>query len=375
MRTIEEIEARLSQITEELEQPEADLDALKEEVRTLKSEKEELRKAAEAEKEERIKAAEEGITVKTFEEEERTMEKIEVRNTPAYIDAFAEYIKSGDATECRKLITENTTNGTVPVPEYVEAIVKHAWENDELMGLVRKTYFKGNVKVGFEISATGAVIHTEGSTAPSEEALVLGIVTMVPQSIKKWITLSDEALDMRGTEFLDYIYDELTHHIIHKAADTLIAKITASTAAGSATAPAVPAVTVAAGMDTVVQAIGALSDQASDNTVVLNKATWAAIKGAAMTNYYGADPFDGLRVVFNNSLPAFASASSGAVYMIVGDFGYGAQANFPNGDGVAFKFDDLSLAEADLVKIVGRQYVALNVVAPNAFVNVKKPSA
>ena len=183
MRTIEEIEARLSQITEELEQPEADLDALKEEVRTLKSEKEELRKAAEAEKEERIKAAEEGITVKTFEEEERTMEKIEVRNTPAYIDAFAEYIKSGDATECRKLITENTTNGTVPVPEYVEAIVKNAWENDELMGLVRKTYFKGNVKVGFEISATGAVIHTEGSTAPSEEALVLGIVTMVPQSI------------------------------------------------------------------------------------------------------------------------------------------------------------------------------------------------
>jgi HK97 family phage major capsid protein len=375
MRTIEEIEARLSQITEELEQPEADLDALKEEVRTLKSEKEELRKAAEAEKEERIKAANEGITVKTFEEEERTMEKIEVRNTPAYIDAFAEYIKSGDATECRKLITENTTNGTVPVPEYVEAIVKNAWENDELMGLVRKTYFKGNVKVGFEISATGAVIHTEGSSAPSEEALVLGIVTMVPQSIKKWITLSDEALDMRGTEFLDYIYDELTHHIIHKAADTLIAKITASTAAGSATAPAVPAVTVAAGMDTVVQAIGALSDQASDNTVVLNKATWAAIKGAAMTNYYGADPFDGLRVVFNNSLPAFASASSGAVYMIVGDFGYGAQANFPNGDGVAFKFDDLSLAEEDLVKIVGRQYVALNVVAPNAFVNVKKPSA
>lgn len=375
MRTIEEIEARLSQITEELEQPEADLDALKEEVRTLKSEKEELRKAAEAEKEERIKAASEGITVKTFEEEERTMEKIEVRNTPAYIDAFAEYIKSGDATECRKLITENTTNGTVPVPEYVEAIVKNAWENDELMGLVRKTYFKGNVKVGFEISATGAVIHTEGSSAPSEEALVLGIVTMVPQSIKKWITLSDEALDMRGTEFLDYIYDELTHHIIHKAADTLIAKITASTAAGSATAPAVPAVTVAAGMDTVVQAIGALSDQASDNTVVLNKATWAAIKGTAMTNYYGADPFDGLRVVFNNSLPAFASASSGAVYMIVGDFGYGAQANFPNGDGVAFKFDDLSLAEEDLVKIVGRQYVALNVVAPNAFVNVKKPSA
>jgi hypothetical protein len=35
--------------------------------------------------------------------------------------------------------------------------------------------------------------------------------------------------------------------------------------------------------------------------------------------------------------------------------------------------DELSLAEKDLVKIVGRQYVGMGVVAPKAFVKIAKP--
>ena len=53
----------------------------------------------------------------------------------------------------------------------------------------------------------------------------------------------------------------------------------------------------------------------------------------------------------------------------MGDFD-GAQANFPNGDEVSLKYDDLSLAESDLVKIVGREYVALGIVADHAFCKV-----
>ena len=34
--------------------------------------------------------------------------------------------------------------------------------------------------------------------------------------------------------------------------------------------------------------------------------------------------------------------------------------------------DDLSLSEKDLVKIVGREYVGLGVVAPKAFVRIMK---
>ena len=51
-------------------------------------------------------------------------------------------------------------------------------------------------------------------------------------------------------------------------------------------------------------------------------------------------------------------------------FGRGAQANFPNGNEVTLKYDDLSLAESDLVKIVGREYVGLGLVADKCFCRV-----
>ena len=62
-------------------------------------------------------------------------------------------------------------------------------------------------------------------------------------------------------------------------------------------------------------------------------------------------------------------------YAIVGDFAEGAHANFPNGEEITIKYDDLSLAEKDLVKLVGREFVGLEVVAPNAFVKIAKASA
>ena len=52
----------------------------------------------------------------------------------------------------------------------------------------------------------------------------------------------------------------------------------------------------------------------------------------------------------------------------------GVQANFPKGEGVTIKYDDKSEAEADLVKIVGREYVALGITAPKHLAKVAKPT-
>jgi HK97 family phage major capsid protein len=131
----------------------------------------------------------------------------EYRNTKEYIDAFAEYVKTGNDAECRALLTENVGTGTVVVPEFVETKVMTAWENDEIMNRVRKTFIKGNLKVNFEISGTDAVVHVEGSGEVDPETLTLGMVKIVPQNIKKWIPISDEVYAMGGEEFLDYIYD------------------------------------------------------------------------------------------------------------------------------------------------------------------------
>ena len=374
--TIEALEERKSQIASEVAEAEGEaLNALEEEVRAIKEEME-SRKAEEAKRNEvrSIVAQGEGETIKKVESEERKMPTLaEIRSSEEYINAYAEYIKSEDDSECRSLLTDNVSGGTVAVPTIVEDIVKTAWEKEGIISRVRKAYVKGNLKVGFEISATGAVKHTEGSGKVTEETLVLGTVELVPVSIKKWISISDEALDLRGQAFLEYIYDELVYQIAKKAADEVIAKIEACGTVATSTQVGVPVVTATQiSVDLTAQAIGLLSDEAANPVVMMNKATWAAFKQAQYANKFSVDPFEGLDVVFNNTIKAFSAASTGDTYMIVGDLGHGALANFPNGEGVDLKVDDKTLMEEDLVRVLGREYVGIGIVAPDAFVKVQK---
>lgn len=304
--------------------------------------------------------------------EEKSMEK-EFRNSPEYIDALARSIKTGDMTELRSILTENAVDGEVPIPDFAEERIRTAWDSDEILNRVGKTYVKGNLKIGFEISGTDAVVHVEGAEAPSEEELHLGVVSLIPQSLKKWITVSDEVLDMKSQEFLDYIYDEIGHRIAKLAADIVVAKIIALPTTSTATAPAAAVLKMDPSAITVVNAVALLSDEATNNVAIMNKLTWAAFKSITTGDGYPLqDPFNGLPVLFNNTLPAITAASEDDVYMIVGDLANGFRANFPNGEEIRVKMDDLSLAEQDLVKFVGRKYVALEAVAPYRFTNVTK---
>ena len=371
--SVEELMERRSAIAAEIDAPEADLDALEAEARSI-NEEIENRKAAEEKRTEIRNAVAngEGETTEKFEIEERkTMTLEEIRSSKEYNDAFVTYLKTGDDKECRAALLTENVSGQVPVPTYVEDRIRTAWQRLGLMDLVRKTYIKGNLKVGFELSATGAVVHTEGTAAPDDETLTFGVVQLTPESIKKWIKISDEAMDLKGTEFLDYIYDEITYQIAKKAQEELIAKITACTASATASTAGVGVVAGTPSVGLVASAIGALSDEAANPVIVMNKGSWAQFKAAQYAAGYAIDPFEGLPVYFDNTLPAYTAAgTTGSTWMIVGDFGQGAQANFPNGDAISIKFDDLSLAESDLVKIVGRQYVGLGVVADHAFCKV-----
>ena len=374
--TIEELEARQAAIVTEIDAPEADLDALEEEMRSIKAELE-SRKEAEAKKAEirASVAAGEGTVVKKVEIEERkekTME--EIRNSKEYIDAYAEYLKTEDATECRALLSENGS-GKVAVPELVYEITKTAWEREGIMSRVAKQAADGNIKVGFELSADGATVHTEGAEDVNEENLVLGTVELVPKSIKKWISVSDEVLDLRGEAFLRYIYDELTYRIAKKAADEVVASIEACGTVSTTTCPSVGKVATAASIGAVAAALGKLSDEASDPVVIMNKATWSAFKAAQYAANYAVDPFEGLDVVFNNTITAYDAATTGVTYAIVGDLGHGALANFPKGEEIDIKYDETTLMTKDLVRILGREFVGIGVVAPDAFCKITKPSA
>lgn len=326
----------------------------------------ESRKANEAKKNEARAAVVNGAgrTIEKLEERKDGMSIKEIRNSREYINAFAEYIKAGRDEEVRALLSTNATTATgyIPVPEIVEQRIRTAWSKLGLMELVTKTVLKGNVKVGFELSATDAAIHAEGANAPSEETLTFGVVEMNPESIKKWITISDEALDLTGEDFLNYIYDEITYRIAKKAQETLLAKIIAASTSASSTAVSVAEVDDGAPTVAIVsECLGKLSDEAVNPVIVMNKGTWSQFKAAQYAASFPVDPFEGLPVHFDNFLPVYSSTATTGVWMIVGDFG-GVQANFPNGDSVNLKFDDLSLAEKDLVKVVGREYVGMGIV-------------
>lgn len=373
--TAEELETRAGAILEESKQDGADLDALETEQRAIYNELEN-RKAAEAAKAEiraqvAAGAGEVKETIKPEEEKKMTFE--EIRNSHEYNVAYANYIKTGDETECRALLSINATGGTVPVATYAENRIRTAWEKTQLLDLVRKSYVPGDLIVGFEIAGDDAQVHIEGDEAITEEELELGAVKLTAQSVKKFIRVSDEVLDYQGEQFLDYLFDEIAYKIALKVESILLGEIAALTNTAGPSAPAVGVLTATPDVGVIAGAMALLSAEAVNPVIVMNPQTWGMFKAAAYGANYSVDPFEGLRVIKTNAIPAYdAGMTTGDTWAIVGDFANGAQANFPRGAEIQLKYDDLTYAEDDLVKILGRQFVGVGVVANMAFTKIVK---
>ena len=358
----EELDKRASEIAAETAEADKDqiealnseLDSIEERKTALNLEMEESRKAAEA------VANGAGKTIETRKDEHK-MTDMEIRNSHEYIEAFAKYIKTGDATECRTLFSDNTQNGTVPVPSFVADIVAKRLEDSEILRRVRRMEAAGNVKVGFEISAPAAAQLSEGHEAITEEALTLGIVNLVPKTYKKYVQISDEALDsMSGEAYLSYIYDEVARGIIKAEENAVVAAILAAPQTATASAPAVAKTGSAAGsIDDFVQARALLSSAASDLVIICTPAQYASYRGLQMSASYAVDPFDGLEVLFSDAATA----------PIIGDLS-GVMMNLPKGSAVEFKYDDKTLMTSDIVKILGRQPAAIGVVGNLFFAKV-----
>ena len=375
-RTVEELEQRKADIagmnqeemtTEDIEARAAELEAIAAELET--------RRQKAAEEAEARKAVENGAgEIKENMEEVKPMTEMEIRSSAEYVEAYANYIKTGKDEEVRSLLTTNATaaTGYVPVPTLVDDIVRHAWENENILSRVRKTNFTGNVKVAFELSADGAYVHPEGSTAPTEEALTLGIVELKPENIKKWITISDEMMEATGEGFLRYVYEELAYQVMKKLSYEIVSDIADSAyTSNQSTAVGIPKVNKDPGLNTINEAANNLCDEARDLVVIVNPLTKTNFQAAYAAGNFAVDPFAGLPVITNGKLPAFDTASANDTYAIVGDLS-AVQVNFPAGEGLKLIKDEYSLAEKDLVKLVGRVFAAHDVVAPGRLVRLTK---
>ena len=378
-----EIEQRKAEIDAELEKPEADLDALHEEARQLAEETDQLAQQLEelknkaAEEAEDRKAVENGAgETKEEMQEETKMDLKEIRNSQEYLDAFANYIRTGSAEECRTvLLTKNApASGQLPVPDMLEGIIKTAWEKNEFLNQIKKTYFRGNLRVPFELSATGAWKHVEGTTGLTEEEITIGIVTLTPANIKKLVRVTDECVAMGGEEFINYIYSEVAYRVLGELVKEIIDYIDDLSTSNGSTAIGVPKYKVAPGVMTLENAATQLSEEATDLCVVLNRLTEQAFNTAYAQANFAINPWAGMKRIYTSELPAYSAASENDMYALVGDL-KAIQANYPEGESLVIKWDDLSEAEDDIVKIVGRQYVGFGVTAPGRLVKLTKPGS
>ena len=377
--TLEQVEARKAEIKALVDGnvEGSDFEALSAEVDQLEARKafliDEQRKADTAAV---LGGAGDDVTTDILPKEGNSMTKTlkEIRSSQEYMDAFAEYIKAGckDASELRMILSQNAeSDGQISVPTIVEEKIRTAWEKSDLFSRVGKSEIKGNLAIDFEISGTDAVIHEEGDDAPEEEELEFGTVTLVPKNIKKWISVSDEVMDLRGEAFLDYIYDELSYKIVKKAEHVVVAKIVAAVGASTSTRPGQASVYAAIGRAGVVDAISSISDEAEDLVIIMNRRTWGQYEATRTLNTL--DPFADLPVVYDSSLKAYDVADDGDPYAIVGDLGFGARVNLPNGFNVKTVINEDG--PADKVKITGKLFAGIDVIAVNAFCAILKGDA
>lgn len=348
---MDDIQKRMAEIENEIVTDGADLEALNAEVDELNERAAAITARANSEKELRAKVA--GMNfkpVEVIEEKEERKENMEKENRAALVDALAEFIKGRATAEQRAmLLTTNATNGTVKVSDIVDDYIWTDWDKSPILSRIRKVYVKGNYSVGYEVSATGAVEHTEGANAPAEETLTLAYIEFVAKYFKKWIRVSDTVLALKGQAFMDYLFDEFGHQLAVALENAVVAEIEASSLSAQVTNPI--------DNTAVMAAFAQLSDEAANPVVIISKTNYAAIMNArATTGAKIEDPFNGFEVLFNNTVTG----------MLVGDLD-GVVANFPEGEDFKFIVDENSLAEQDLVKIVGKVLASIHLVRPNGF--------
>lgn len=391
-KTDAELYERRGVLAAEAEKPDADLDAIETEMKAINAELETRRAAKQAE-EDALRAAEEdrkaeeakraemrklvaegaGEPIKIFTEERKQnkMDLKEIRKSPAYVDAWVKGIKTDNYTECRKLLTENAPelniaegDGIVPVPAYVEDRIRALFADNSLLNRVRRTFYRGNLKVGFEVSSTGATVHPEGGDAIDDEQLIIGVCEMIPSTLKKSIALSTEVIDMRGQEFLDYVFDEFVNKIEALLVEGFITILGTAPTTSTTSAVGVPEIEASAvTLDIVAQMLAEMTGNNANPVLIMNRGTYAAFRAAQLNANYAVDPFEGCEIFYSNDLPAVADATTSDVWLIAVD-PQALHVNFPAGSDVKFTYDPYTLAKQDLVQITGRMYAAIALTTP-----------
>lgn len=239
--TIEQLEERKAAIVVELDDPEADLDALEEEARSIKEEIE-ARRAAEQKREEVRSAVAEGAgeIMQKFEQEERKV--MYAIDSVEYRDAWVKSILKKELNEEERaaLASAGAVIPTLTVNAVWDKLVKPA----ELLGKVDVSQFPNYVRFPKATTNNAATAQAVGGTI-TESSDVIGYVDLIPNEYVKLLTVGADIDHMAIPAVHDWIVNNLVNNIryaINK--DILVGTGTNSlkgiTASVSANASAIP---------------------------------------------------------------------------------------------------------------------------------------
>lgn len=336
-------------------------------------------------------------SVKPEKVEERSKaKKTDLLDSKEYKEAWVESIKRNDDRIVEKVLRDDpvygmaTTNSNVPVPTIWQSYVETAWERyGKFSRLVTKSYIKGNISIPYESSATGAVVHDEGASAPTEESIVLGSIELKPAMIKKWISVTDELMAMTADEFMQYLADELVYRVVLKLDTGIINGALDSSnkgVVGIVGNSNVDNYSKALSFNVVNEAIAGLVTF-ENLTLAINPATFfknfmgltdlqgrpiyqIATDNTGKPQYY----VNGIRCEFTQALPAYDDATANQKWAVVGDF-RGYRLNLPEGETVRTLFDPYTLATQDKARMIGRLFAAGNVVRLKHFATISVPAS
>lgn len=310
--------------------------------------------------------------------------KIDQFDTPEYRKAWVDSIRSNNDAELRAM---TTSMDNVPIPTLMQGYVETAWEKfGKFSRIVNKSYNKGYMAIPLETAADPAVWHDENGNAPAEETITLGQVLLRPKMIKKWISITDELAAMAPEEFMRYLADELVyrvvllldHAIINGQADAsgngvvgIVGNTNTVQVTSALTFNAVN--TAVAELDTFDNLVVAMNQKTFFNNFMgLEDLQDRPIYQIATDNTGKPQYFiNGIRVEFTTALPAYDSATAGQAWAVVGNF-RGYRLNLPEGESVKMLYDPYTLAREDKAIMVGRLYVAGNVVRLKHFAQLNK---
>jgi len=272
--TIEELEERKSAIVAELDNEGADLDALEEEMRSIKAEMEE-RAAAEAKRNE-IRAAVAngaGTVVKEIKEEERSMEKKYDASSVEYREAFIANLVGAATVEQRAILADNTTYGdgiSLPV-----ALDEAIWDQVHTAHPILADV--AEIKAGMPIKVTqatpSAITKKKDSDASAEQTFTNVEITLVGADYHTYVTLSYAEAKMSQGAVEKFLVKEIADAIGEALAKDVFARILSDAGVGQS-------VTATSDLFEDLKAALALATQASRFVVYAPSSAYFEIVGA-----------------------------------------------------------------------------------------------